>query len=145
MEFDPNAAPATDIAEPSARKPLVLLRDAERSLRRQTVTALVPIVPPTLAIALGERSLVADEWLDKLAEIDLNEITDVDLRPARIQMGLTFVGFGALAMVFLLLYLYTLQNLSPVAQIQRYWFQYVLFVCLGVAGMFMLGREAMRR
>jgi len=60
-------------------------------------------------------------------------------------MGLVFVGFGALALVFLLLYLYTLHpELSAVEQVQHYWYQYIWCVCLGSADMFMLGREAMR-
>jgi hypothetical protein len=132
-------------AEPIARKPLVILRDTERSLRQRTITALVPVLPEELAENLGEASLVADESLEKLAAIDLDEITDSELQPARIKVGLVFVGFGALMMVFLLLYLNTLHpELSPLAQIQHYWYQYIWFVSLGVAGLFMLGREAMR-
>jgi hypothetical protein len=47
--------------------------------------------------------------------------------------------------VVLLLYLDTVHpELSTVQQIGKYWYQYVWFVCLGVAGMFLLGREAMR-
>ncbi|WP_219904706.1 hypothetical protein [Stenomitos frigidus] len=60
-------------------------------------------------------------------------------------MGLIFTGFGALAMVLLLLYLSALHpELSPVQQMSQYWYQYIWFVGLGVAGLFMLGREAMR-
>lgn len=148
MEFKPNVSSkrtAPDFAELPARKPLVLLRDTERSLRRRTVEALTPVLPEPLAINLGEASLVAEESLNHLAEIDLDEITDEDLRAPRIKVGLIFVGFGALAIVFLLLYFNTLHpEISPVQQIRRYWYQYIWFVNLGVAGMFMLGREAMR-
>ena len=41
--------------------------------------------------------------------------------------------------------LYTLHpELSTVEQIGKYWYEYIWFVSLGVAGMFILGREAMR-
>lgn len=150
MEFEPNASPKSTprpapFAEPPIRKPLVLLRDTERSLRRKTVETLTPILPEPLAINLGEASLVAEESLEQLAAIDLDEITDADLQPARIKMGLMFVGFGALAIVFLLLYFNTLHpELTPVQQVRHYWYQYIWFVSFGVAGMFVLGREAMR-
>lgn len=150
MEFDSKTPPqvsvqATELPELNIRKPLVLLRDTERSLRRKTVGAVAPILPDALAAGLGEVSWVAEASLNQLAEIDLDDITDTELKPARIQMGLIFVGFGALAMVFLLLYLYSLHpELTPVQQVQQHWYQYIWFVCLGVAGLFMLGREAMR-
>lgn len=155
MEFEPKRSPQTTphqpptqptkFAELAERQPLVLLRDTERSLRRQTITTLAPILPQKLARNLGKTSLVADEWLDQLAAIDLDQISDAELRPARLQVGLVLVGFGALMMVFLLLYLNTLHpELSPVQQMHQYWYQYVWFVCLGVAGLFMLGREVMR-
>lgn len=142
MEFEPQVSSPSS---PATRTPLVLLRDTERSLRQKTVGVLVPMLPEPLAVNLGEASLVADESLDELAKIDLNQISDTELKPARIKMGLVFVGFGGLAMVFLLLYLYTLHpELDPIAQVQQHWYQYVWFVCIGVSGMFMLGREAMR-
>ncbi|MGH8001418.1 MAG: hypothetical protein ACREPR_18845, partial [Brasilonema sp.] len=88
---------------------------------------------------------LAEDSLQDLAEIDLDKISDWELQPARIRVGLSFVGFGALMIVVLLLYLNTLHpELSTVQQISKYWYQYVWFVCLGVAGMFVLGREAMR-
>jgi len=47
------------------------------------------------------------------------------------QNGANFVGFGALALVFLLLCLYTLHpELSAVEQVQHYWYQYIWCVCL---------------
>lgn len=150
MEFEPKASSRTvaqppEFAEPTLRKPLVLLRDTERSLRRRTVDTLAPILPETVAMRLGEASVVADVSLEQLAEIDLDEIDDVEMRPARIKIGLMFVGFGALSIVFLLLYLYTLHpELNPIEQVQQHWYPYIGLVSLGVAGMFMLGREAMR-
>jgi hypothetical protein len=132
------------LADALAKKPLVLLRDTERALRTKTVTAIAPLLPDPVAQNLGEASITADSALDVLADIDLDDITAADLQPARIQMGLLFVGFGALMMMFLLLYLGSLHGLSPAAQLRQYWFAYIWFVCLGVAGLFMLGREAMR-
>ncbi|BAY07537.1 hypothetical protein [Calothrix sp. NIES-2098] len=150
MDFEgqPTATTATDNMElrsPNARKPLVLLRDTEALLRRPTVAKLVPILPPKLSNKLQTASSVAEESLKELAEIDLEEIGDFELRPARIRVGLSFVGFGALMILILLLHLKTLNlQFSTVEQIRQCWYQYVWFVCLGVAGMFILGREAMR-
>lgn len=132
-------------AEPQ-HKPLIVLRDTEALLRRKTVTTLVPVLPSSISYRLQQASAIADQSLYELAEIDLNRINDTELQPARILVGLSFVGFGALFTAFLLLYLSTIHpELNSVAQIRRYWYFYVWFVCLGVAGLFVLGREAMRR
>lgn len=138
-------AQAEEFAEPSPRKPLVLLRDTERSLRLKTVETLAPLLPESVAINLGEASILADDSLEALAAIDLDAIDDAALRGARIQMGLMFIGFGALAMAFLLLVLYALHPaMSAMDQVKHYWHQYVWFVGFGIAGLFMVGREAMR-
>lgn len=127
------------------RKPLELLRDTEALLRRPTVATLVPILPPKLSKNFQAASFVAEDSLKELAEVDIENISDLELRPARIKIGLSFVGFGALMILVLLLYLNTLHpELGAVEQIGRYWYQYIWFVCFGVAGMFILGREAMR-
>jgi hypothetical protein len=151
MDFEPQITARTErkkieFAQPHAsRKPLELLRDTEGLLRRPTVAALAPILPPRLGNKLQQASSVAEESLKELGKIDLENISDDELQRARIQVGLTFVGFGALMIVVLLLFLYTLHpELNTVQQIGKYWYQYVWFVCLGVAGMFILGREAMR-
>ncbi|MEA5574156.1 hypothetical protein [Calothrix sp. UHCC 0171] len=134
-----------EFAEPATRKPLEILRDAEISLRRPTVAALVPVLPSQMSQRLQKVSSVADNTLNELAEIDIEEISDWELRNARIWIGLSFVGFGALMVIMLLLYLSTLHpELNAIEQVRQYWYQYVWFVCLGVAGMFLLGREAMR-
>lgn len=134
-----------EFAEPLSRKPLELLRDTEKLIRRPTVDTLVPILPQPLANRFQSASELAEDSLAQLAEINLDEISDWELQPARVLIGLSFVGFGALAIALLLLYLYTLHpQLNPVDQIRKYWHLYVWFVCLGVAGMFVLGREAMR-
>ena len=121
---------------PDPRKPLELLRDTEALLRRPTVATR----------KLRAASSVADDSLKELAEVDLEKISDFELQPLRIRIGLSFVGFGALMIVVLLLYLKTLHpELSAVEQMGKFWYQYIWFVSLGVAGMFLLGREAMRQ
>jgi hypothetical protein len=145
QENAPSEAENIEFAEPITRKPLEIFRDAEAFVRRPTVAALVPVLPGKIRDRLEVASNVADNTLNQLAEIDINEISDWELRSARILVGLSFVGFGALMIVLLLLYLSTLHpELSAVQQVGLYWYQYVWFVCLGVAGMFLLGREAMR-
>ncbi|HEY9814091.1 MAG TPA: hypothetical protein V6D31_11255 [Candidatus Sericytochromatia bacterium] len=148
MDLKPqiNQAPeAPEIAEAPERKPLELLRNREALLRRQTVATLVPVLPSAVATRLQNASDLADTSLNQLAEIDLDQISDRELQPARILIGLSFVGFSALLILLLLLYLNTLHpELSRVEQIHNYWYQYIGFVCLGVTGMFLLGREAMR-
>ncbi len=141
-----NATENLEFAEPDeSRKPLILLRDTEALLRRPTVATLVPILPPNLANRLQAASEVAEDSLNDLASIDIDGISDFELRSPRIRIGLSFVGFGALMILVLLLYLWGLHpELSAVQQIGLYWHEYVWFVCLGVAGMFILGREAMR-
>lgn len=151
MDFESkaNASSPTDnieFAQPTTtRKPLQLLRDTEALLRRPTVATLALILPPKLGNRFQATSSLADDSFNELAEIDLDNISDFELRPARIRVGLSFVGFGALMILVLLLYLNTLRpELSAGEHIRQYWYQYVWFVSLGVAGMFMLGREAMR-
>ncbi|AFY35449.1 hypothetical protein [Calothrix sp. PCC 7507] len=144
---NPNTTDNIEFAEPSAtnHQPLKLLRDTEARLRRATVATLVPILPPKLSKKVQATSSLAENSLNELAEIELDQISDFDLRPARIQVGLSFVGFGALMILVLLLDLNTLHSeLSTIGQIRQYWYQYVWFVSLGVTGMFILGREAMR-
>jgi hypothetical protein len=151
MDFESkaNASTPTDnieFAQPTTtRKPLELLRDTEALLRRPTVAKLSPILPPKLSNKFQATSSLADDSFKELAEIDLNTISDFELRPARILVGLSLVGFGALMILVLLLYLNTLHlKTSTVIQIRQYWYQYIWFVCLGITGMFILGREAMR-
>lgn len=150
MELEPEittqkSTSTTEFVVDSPRKPLELLRDTEALLRHKTVATLVPVLPRNVRNSLQETSDIAEDYLTILAEIDLNEISDFELQPVRIVIGLTFVGFGALTLVLLLLYFSTLHpELNPVAQIKAYWYQYIWFVSLGVTGMFILGREAMR-
>lgn len=147
MELEPKSSPIEtdlDFAEPPARKPLEIFRDTERSLRTKAISAIVPIVPD-LAGDIEIASRKAERSLDDLANVDLDAITDEEMKPARILMGLTFVGFGGLAMMFLALFLSTMHpELSPFGQIHEYWGLYIWFISLGVAGLTMLGREALR-
>lgn len=150
MDFESKATATTatdniELPPTTARKPLELLRDTEALLRRPAVETLAPILPPKLSTKLQTTSYLAEESLKQLAEINLEEIGDFDLRPARIRVGLSFVGFGALMILILLLHLKTLNlQFNSIEQMQQFWYQYIWFVCLGVAGMFILGREAMR-
>ncbi|MBW4613972.1 MAG: hypothetical protein KME21_11990 [Desmonostoc vinosum HA7617-LM4] len=151
MDFEgeattPTATDKIEFAQPiTTRKPLELLRDTEALLRRPTVAALLPVLPPKLSYGFQVASSLADDSLKELAEIDLDNISDLELRPVRIRVGLSCVGFGALMILVLVLYLSTLHpDLSTVQQTRQYWYLYVWFVSLGVTGMFILGREAMR-
>ena len=147
MDFEPQtASKKVEFAEAKdQRQPLKLLRDTEALLRRPTVATLVPILPQKLGKQLLAASSIADDSLKELASVDFEKIDDFEMRSPRIRIGLSFVGFGALMIVVLLLYLNTLHpELSTVELWRKYWHQYVWFVSLGVAGMFILGREAMR-
>ncbi|MDF5728988.1 MAG: hypothetical protein PUP92_13430 [Rhizonema sp. PD38] len=147
MDFKTQTAPKKiEITQLAVkRQPLKLLLDTEALLRRPTVATLVPILPQRVGNQLLAASSIADDSLKELASVDLEKIGDVEMRSPRIQIGLSFVGFGALMIVVLLLYLNTLHpELSTVELWRKYWHQYVWFVSLGVAGMFILGREAMR-
>ncbi|QOV22517.1 hypothetical protein [Anabaenopsis elenkinii] len=108
-------------------------------LRRPPVALLLQILPPKTSkkLQISARRVVA--------EMNLEEISDFELRQARIYIGLSFVGFGALMILVLLLYLNSLHPaLSTMDQVRQFWYKYVWFVSLGITGMFILGREAMR-
>lgn len=90
-------------------------------------------------------SKAASAYFSELAATELDHISDTELQPARIQVGLTFIGFSALALVLLLVYIISLHpDMSALERIRYYWYQYILFVSLGVTGMFMLARESIR-
>lgn len=147
MDFEPQtASKKVEFAKAKDQlQPLNLLRDTEALLRRPTVATLVPILPQKVGKQLLAASSIADDSLKELASVDFEKIGDFEMRSPRIRIGLSFVGFGALMIVVLLLYLNTLHpELSTVELWRKYWHQYVWFVSLGVAGMFILGREAMR-
>ncbi|WP_017720983.1 hypothetical protein [Kamptonema formosum] len=162
MNFEPQpkseATPERlEFAFPPARESLDLLQDADRALSGLDVTSApavsgadfgageTPALEECIAAetpALRERVLA---FLSELAKIDRGAIGDEELQPARIQVGLTFIGFGGLAMVLLLVYIGSLHpELSWMERVREYWYQYIWFVCLGVAGMMMVGRESIR-
>lgn len=139
--------PTLPTPTPSPPVPTLLarLQAREQPWRRKTIATLLPLLPATTAAKLRKMAELADEAWQELAAIDLDSLTDVDFRPARIYVGLGFVGFAALMLTLLMLYYHSLRpDLILVDQIRQYWYPYIFFVCFGVAGMFMLGREAMR-
>jgi len=137
------AQPPEPVIPPPTR--LARLRDREQPWRQKTIATLLPLLPPATAAKLRKTAELADESWQDLAAIDLDTLTDADFRPARIYVGLGFVGFGALMLTLLMLYYHSLRpDLILADQIRQYWYPYIFFVCFGVAGMFMLGREAMR-
>jgi len=133
-------------SNPSHSQPtFATLRDVERLWRRNAIQLLRPFLPAALKQQVRSASQSADRTLDELATIDLEEISDRELQPARIKIGLMLVGFGALTLLLLMIYLDALHpELTPAQRIRFYWHPYIGLVCLGLAGMFMLGREAMR-
>ncbi len=130
----------TELENSASELWLVRLRDAEQILRGATVRTIEPLLPETIGEQLQDLSKQADAVLDDLAAIDPATINDRALRPARIVVGLTFVGLSALMIMFLLLYF---GNMHPTLG-KFSWHTYTWVVCLGVSGMFMLAREAMR-
>jgi hypothetical protein len=128
------------------QKPLEILYGTEGFLRRRIVKVIHPFLSTKVADDFQDTSWLAEESLQELATIDVEEIGDRELQPSRILIGLTFVGISALLVSFLLLYLSTTHSeLSLRQQISSHWYQYIFSVCLGVTGMLLLGREAMRR
>ncbi|WP_353932029.1 hypothetical protein WJM97_05450 [Okeanomitos corallinicola TIOX110] len=136
---------ATTSTATNNRTTLELLRDIEGSLRRPTVAVIIRFSPPNIRQKLPAASVFAEEFMQDLAKINIKDINDFELQPARIYIGLTFVGFGALMMVILLLYINTFNpHINYLEQINKYWYQYILCVCLGVTGMFLIAREVIR-
>ncbi|TAE58587.1 MAG: hypothetical protein EAZ76_15570 [Nostocales cyanobacterium] len=127
------------------RSNLELFRDIETNLRHPTVAIFHRFLSPALRQKLQNTSLYADEFFQTLAKIDIENINDWELYPARIYIGLTFVGFAALLILLLVLYINTFNpHLTYAEQVGKYWYQYILCVCLGVTGMFLIGREVIR-
>lgn len=127
------------------QKPLEILYGTEGFLRRRIIKVIHPFLSPEVAEDIQDTSWLAEESLQELATINVEEISDRELQSSRILIGLTFVGISALLVSFLLLYLSTTHSeLSLQQQISSHWYQYIFSVCLGVAGMLLLGREAMR-
>lgn len=91
-------------------------------------------------------STAASYFFAEAAKIDRNSISDWEMKPARIYTGLTFSGFSALGLVLLMFYISRFHpELAKGEWVKYFWYQYIFLVSLGVAGMSMLGREALRR
>ncbi len=127
------------------QKPLEILYSTEGILRRRLVQIMNPFLSPEKAADLQDTSLLAEESLQELATINVEEFSDRELQSPRILISLTFIGFSGLLISFLLLYLSTNHpHLSLKQQIGYYWYQYIFSVCLGVTGLLLLGREVIR-
>lgn len=152
MDWQPERIPQTppetlDFQEPLALPPLELMPLREGSLDLELPDdaklpiALTDISAPTSQADAAELQISLIEQIKQ----ELQDVGDEDLKPARIQMGLMFVGVSALLLMSLLLYITAMHpGLTVKQQMLRYWSEYVGFVGLGVAGLMMLGREAMR-
>ncbi|MEB3829854.1 hypothetical protein [Phormidium sp. CCY1219] len=147
MELEPKPIPeqlpeTLDFAEDPEREPLELLpvREGTVQLEQPRNTCL----PVAVSDARSE-DLEGDRWGVEEIKFALKNITDEELQPARVYVGLTFIGFSALLLMSLLFYIKAMHpGLTFEQEMLRYWHQYIGFVCLGVAGMMMVGREAMR-
>lgn len=117
---------------------------------RQTLN-LKYLEPEDSTVAHGERTVVTQErWeTDNVRSVSMallrRSLAEGELRTPRIQAGLTFVGFAALGLVFLLLYTHALHpEFDWVALVSEYWYPYTGFASLGVAGLIVLARESLR-
>lgn len=99
--------------------------------------------PPSVGSLDGERT-AEPEGDFRVFRIS-RSLSDRELRYPRIQAGLTFVGFGTLGLVCLLLYTRALHpEFDWVALVSEYWYPYAGLASLGVAGLIVLGRESLR-
>jgi hypothetical protein len=152
MDWQPERIPEPtpeilEFADPEVLPPLELVPVTEISLDLEVLQdanlpiALADISVPSSQTDAGEVEISLIEQIKQ----ELQEVGDEDLKPARIQMGLLFIGVSALLLMSLLLYITAMHpGLTVKQQMLRYWSEYVGFVGLGVAGLMMLGREAMR-
>ncbi len=102
-----------------------------------------PVVGVRFLLAV---STAASHFFAEAAKIDRDSISDWEMKPARIYTGLTFSGFSALGLILLMFYISRFHpELAKGEWVKYFWYQYILLVSLGVAGMSMLGREALRR
>ncbi|MBW4489633.1 MAG: hypothetical protein KME12_17760 [Trichocoleus desertorum ATA4-8-CV12] len=112
----------------------------------QTIDLLPPLelaadLPASLEIAVEPIAAIATESANQSWRLP----TTMELQPARLRVGLFFVGSGAISLTLLWLYIkWVCPEFGPAEQMTYYWQPYLWFVGLGVAGLFMLGREVMR-
>ncbi|MBD2098033.1 hypothetical protein H6F90_23455 [Trichocoleus sp. FACHB-591] len=116
----------------------------------QTIDLLPPLelapAPPSLEIAADSPAAIASEPINAEPTARLWSLPSAtELQPARLRVGLFFVGSGATSLALLWLYIkWVCPEFGPAEQMTYYWQPYIWFVGLGVAGLFMLGREVMR-
>lgn len=142
----PEPTPETlEFADPEVLAPLELVPVTEISLDLEVPEdANLPIALADLLVPSSDAAEVQIPLMEQIKR-ELEDVGDEDLKPARIQIGLLFVGVSALLLMSLLLYITAMHpGLTVKQQMLRYWSEYVGFVGLGVAGLMMLGREAMR-
>ncbi|WP_254563582.1 hypothetical protein [Oscillatoria sp. HE19RPO] len=136
-----------EFEEPETLLPLELMPVREGYLDLELPEdANLPIALADLSVSSSQAD-AAEAQIPLIEQIkrELEDVGDEDLKPARIQIGLLFVGVSALLLMSLLLYITAMHpGLTVKQQMLRYWSEYVGFVGLGVAGLMMLGREAMR-
>lgn len=124
-----------EFAEPPVPQTLDLLPPLERSPRLQKPVELVTERSPT---PVAEPDLTPKRGL-------FASITTEELRPARIRVGLGFVGASAFTLFGLWAYIkWFYAEFGLAESMSHFWYPYTLFIGLGVAGFFMLGREALR-
>jgi hypothetical protein len=149
MEIEPQAAPQTpadvlEFAEPPAS---ISFNDQQPRLKlnlRWPEATDSEFSHHPLAGVWENDSMTASQRSFSISLL-WRSVTDRELRNPRIQAGLTFVGFGALGLVFLGLYTRALHpEFDWVALVSEYWYPYAGFASLGVAGLIMLGRESLR-
>lgn len=152
MDWQPEQIPENTPETLEFAEPEALLR-LELMPVRQISLDLEVLEDGNLPVAIGDISVpssqadAAEIQMPLMEQIkqELQDVGDEDLEPARIQVGLLFVGVSALLLMSLLLYITAMHpGLTVKQQMLRYWSEYVGFVGLGVAGLMMLGRSAMR-
>jgi hypothetical protein len=135
LDLQLNIPPALDLAEQES--PELGTENSTEYIKKK----------PVLGIRfLLNISTAANQFFAEAVKIDRDSITDLDMKPARIYTGLTFTGFSALGLVLLMFYINRFHpEFAKTEWVKYFWYQYILLVSLGVAGMSMLGREALRQ
>ena len=148
LDSQPASSPAPkpwDFAEPPefAEPPLPQTIDLLPPLEPATdlppslIAVEPPATPASTAIAPDHTADASSDrsWLPTTAE----------LQPARLRVGLFFVGSGAISLTLLWLYIkWVYPEFGLAEQMTYFWQPYIWFVGLGVSGLFMLGRGVMR-
>jgi len=130
---------ALEFAEPPIPQTIDLLPPLERSPRPKQPVELKSERSPT-PVAEPDPTPDLEPKPGLFAPITVEE-----LRPARIRVGLGFVGASAFTLFGLWAYIkWFYAEFGLAESMSHFWYPYTLFIGLGVAGFFMLGREALR-